>query len=52
MKRVTFSETAHFIWIENKDDIEDKNALWWTYIDYIVFRERDLIERTYSLAFR
>ena len=33
--------------IENREDIEDKNALWWTYADYIVFRERTLLEQLY-----
>jgi hypothetical protein len=47
MKRVTFNETTHILIIENRGDIEDKNALWWTYSDYIVFRERTLLEQLY-----
>lgn len=44
MKHVTFNETIYIVFIENRGDIEDKNALWWTYSDYIVFRERQILE--------
>jgi hypothetical protein len=47
MKRVTFNETTHVVMIENREDIQDKRALWWTYIDYIVFRERNIMEQIY-----
>jgi hypothetical protein len=47
MKRVTFNEMTHVVMIENREDIEDKRALWWTYIDYIVFRERHIMEQIY-----
>jgi hypothetical protein len=38
---------THVVMIENREDIEDKRALWWTYIDYIVFRERHIMEQIY-----
>jgi len=44
MKHVTFNETTYILFIENRADIEDKNALWWTYSDFIVFRERQILE--------
>ena len=47
MKHVTFNETIYILFIENREDIEDKNALWWTYADYIVFRERRILEQLY-----
>ena len=47
MKHVTFNETTYIVFIENRGEIEDKNALWWTYSDYIVFRERTFLEQLY-----
>ncbi len=47
MKHVTFNETTQIAIIENREDIEDKTALWWTHIDYIVFRERTILEQFY-----
>ena len=47
MKHVTFNETTDILFIENRADIEDKTALWWSYIDYIVFRERNIMEQIY-----
>ena len=44
MKHVTFNETTYILFIENRADIEDKTALWWTYSDFIVFRERQILE--------
>ena len=44
MKHVTFNETTYILFIENREDIEDKRALWWSYSDYIVFRERKILE--------
>ena len=44
MKHVTFNETTYILFIENRVDIEDKTALWWTYSDFIVFRERQVLE--------
>ncbi len=45
MKRVTFSEITHFIFIENRHDIEDKETLWWTEADFISFRSQYYMEK-------
>jgi len=50
MKRVTFNETTNIVIIENREDIEDKKTLWWTHVDYIVFRERHILEQIYLFA--
>ncbi len=50
MKHVTFNETTYTVLIENKDDIEDKSLLWWAYADYIVFRERQVVEYFYGFS--
>ena len=51
MKHVTFNETTYILFIENKDDIEDKSALWWTHLDYYAFLERKRFEDDFCLIF-
>jgi hypothetical protein len=51
MKHVTFNDTTYIVMIENKDDIEDKNMLWWTYLDYYRFLEYKRFEDDFSIIF-
>ena len=51
MKHVTFNETTHILFIENKEDIEDKSALWWTQLDYYTFLQLKMFEDEFFIVF-
>ena len=51
MKHVTFNETTYILFIENKDDIEDKSERWWTHLDYYAFLERKRFEDDFFIIF-
>jgi len=51
MKHVTFNEITYILFIENKQDIEDKDTLWWTQLDYFAFLERKMFEDDFGIIF-
>ncbi len=51
MKHVTFNDTTYIVMIENKEDIEDKDVLWWTLSDYYRFLECKRFEDDFYIIF-